>query len=81
MPPARAATEGMAGANNASAKTRLYVRPNVVLPNRDTMLYAIREPRPDLMKPPDNQNAIAISHLHNATAVREQTDSQLNSSA
>ena len=38
MPPARAATEGMAGASSASASTRLYVRPRVVLPNLDTML-------------------------------------------
>jgi hypothetical protein len=37
-PPARAATEGIAGANNASANTREYVSPNVVFPNRDTML-------------------------------------------
>jgi len=33
------------------------------LPNALTMPYAIRLPRPDLMKPPDSQNAIAISHL------------------
>ncbi len=37
MPPARAATEGMAGARSASANTKEYVRPRVVFPNRDTM--------------------------------------------
>lgn len=36
MPPERAATEGMAGARRASASTRAYVRPRVVLPNMDT---------------------------------------------
>ena len=35
--PARAATEGIAGANNASAKTKLYVSPRVVFPNRATI--------------------------------------------
>lgn len=35
--PARAATEGMAGANNASAKTKLYVSPSVVFPNKATI--------------------------------------------
>lgn len=63
MPPARAATEGMAGASSASASTRLYVRPSVVLPKSDTMLYAIRLPKPDLMKPFESQKAMAISHL------------------
>ena len=33
----------------------------MVEPNRDTIPYAIRDPRPDLMKPPDSQNAMAIS--------------------
>ena len=64
--PARAATEGMAGASKASANTRLYVRPKVVFPKRETMPYAIRLPRPDLMKPPDSQNAMAINHLSRA---------------
>ncbi len=64
--PARAATEGMAGASRASANTRLYVRPKVVLPKRETMPYAIRLPRPDLMKPPDSQKAMAINHLSGA---------------
>ena len=27
------------------------------------MPYAMRLPRPDLMKPPESQNAIAMSHL------------------
>ena len=35
----------------------------MVAPNRLTMPYAMRLPRPDLMKPPESQNAIAISHL------------------
>ena len=30
------------------------------------MPYAIRLPRPDLMKPPDSQNAMAINHLSRA---------------
>ncbi len=64
--PARAATEGMAGASRASANTRLYVRPKVVFPKRETMPYAIRLPRPDLMKPPDSQKAMAINHLSTA---------------
>lgn len=64
--PARAATEGMAGANRASANTKLYVRPKVVFPKRETMPYAIRLPRPDLMKPPDSQKAMAINHLSSA---------------
>ena len=63
MPPARAATEGMAGASSASANTRLYARPSVVLPKTDTIAYATRLPRPDLMKPPDSQKAMAMSHL------------------
>jgi hypothetical protein len=71
MPPARAATEGMAGASSASAMTRLYVRPSVVLPNSDTMLYAMRLPSPDLMKPLDSQKAMAISHLHKADGLRQ----------
>lgn len=54
----------MAGARRASAKTRLYVRPRVVLPNKDTIPYAIRLPNPDLINPPDSQNAMAMSHLH-----------------
>ena len=62
--PARAATEGIAGASKASANTRLYVKPKVVFPKRDTMPYAMRLPRPDLMKPPESQKAIAISHLN-----------------
>ena len=62
--PARAATEGIAGANNASANTRLYVKPSVVFPNRATIPYAIRFPKPDLMNPPDSQKAMAINHLH-----------------
>ena len=69
MPPARAATDGMAGASSASAMTRLYVSPSVVLPNRDTMLYAMRLPSPDLMKPLDSQKAMAISHLRRASDV------------
>ncbi len=56
-------TDGMAGARRASAKTKLYVRPRVVLPKTDTMAKAMRLPRPDLMNPPDSQKAIAISHL------------------
>ena len=66
MLPARAATEGMAGASKASANTKLYVRPRVVFPKRETMPYAIRLPRPDLMKPPDSQKAMAINHLSRA---------------
>ena len=66
MLPARAATEGMAGASRASANTKLYVRPKVVFPKRETMPYAIRLPRPDLMKPPDSQKAMAINHLSRA---------------
>ena len=56
-------TEGIAGARRASAKTKLYVRPRVVLPKTDTMAKAMRLPRPDLMNPPESQKAIAISHL------------------
>ena len=33
----------------------------MVLPNTLTMLYAIREPSPERMNPPDSQNAMAIS--------------------
>ena len=38
IPPARAATEGMAGDRRASAKTREYVRPREVLPKAATMV-------------------------------------------
>mmetsp|Transcript_45100 Transcript_45100/g.134648 ORF Transcript_45100/g.134648 Transcript_45100/m.134648 type:complete len:244 (-) Transcript_45100:312-1043(-) len=62
MPPARAATDGMAGESSASAMTSEYVRPSVVLPNALTMAYAMRLPRPDLMKPPARKYAIAMSH-------------------
>lgn len=37
MPPARAATEGMAGDSTASPSTREYVSPRVVLPKAATM--------------------------------------------
>lgn len=69
MPPALAATEGMAGASKASANTSEYVKPKVVFPKSETMPYAMREPSPDLMKPPDRKNAIAISHLHRHTSL------------
>ena len=61
IPPARAAREGMAGARSASEKTREYVRPRVDLPKMDTMMYAMRLPRPVLMKPRARKNARAIS--------------------
>lgn len=61
-------TEGMAGASRASANTRLYVRPRVVLPKMETMAKAMRLPRPDLMKPPESQKAMAISHLQQCRA-------------
>lgn len=56
-------TDGMAGARRASAKTKLYVSPNVVLPKTDTIAKAMRLPSPDLINPPESQKAIAISHL------------------
>lgn len=37
------------------------VRTRVVLPNSDTMEYAMRAPRPERMKPPDSQKAMAMS--------------------
>ena len=52
---------GMAGARSASEKTREYVRPRVDLPKMDTMMYAMRLPRPVLMKPRARKNARAIS--------------------
>ena len=58
-------TDGIAGARRASAKTKLYVSPNVVLPKIDTIAKAMRLPSPDLMNPPESQKAIAISHLQN----------------
>lgn len=71
MPPARAATEGMAGASSASAKTRLYARPSVVLPKTETIAYATRLPSPDFMKPFDSQKAMAISHLCKHDTMRQ----------
>jgi hypothetical protein len=62
MPPARAASEGMAGARSASENTKEYVRPSVDLPNADTMMYAMRLPRPVLMNPRARKNASAMSH-------------------
>ena len=56
-------TEGIAGASRASAKTKLYVNPKVVLPKTDTIAKAMRLPRPDLMNPPESQKAMAMSHL------------------
>ena len=63
MPPARAATEGIIGESSASPSTSAYVRPSVVLPKAATIEYAMRLPRPDLIKPPASQYAIAISQL------------------
>lgn len=67
MPPARAATEGIAGDSRPSASTREYVSPSVVLPNRETIAYAIRLPKPDLMNPPARKNAMAMSQLQSNT--------------
>ena len=61
MPPARAASEGMAGDSSASAITSEYVRPSVVCPNMDTILYAMRLPRPVLMNPRARKKANAIN--------------------
>mmetsp|Transcript_23928 Transcript_23928/g.77747 ORF Transcript_23928/g.77747 Transcript_23928/m.77747 type:complete len:201 (-) Transcript_23928:118-720(-) len=62
MPPARAASDGMAGASSASLNTSEYVSPSVDLPKRLTTRYAMRFPRPVLMKPRARKKAIAISH-------------------
>lgn len=67
--PARAATEGIAGASSASANTKLYVSPRVVFPNKATIPYAMRFPKPDLMKPPESQKAMAINHLNRSISV------------
>lgn len=56
-------TDGMAGASRASANTRLYVKPRVVLPKTETMAKAMRLPSPDLINPPESQKAMAMSHL------------------
>ncbi|KAM2960661.1 hypothetical protein FF1_030327 [Malus domestica] len=61
IPPARAETEGIAGASKASLKTRLYPNPREELPKRETNWYAIRFPSPVLMKPRAKKKARAMS--------------------
>lgn len=62
IPPARADTDGIAGARSASLNTKLYPNPNDELPKSFTNWYATRFPRPVLMKPFAKKNASAMSH-------------------
>mgnify|MGYP006889224077 FL=1 len=62
IPPARADTEGMAGASNASLNTSEYPNPSEVFPKRRTNWYATRFPSPVLMKPRAKKKASAMSH-------------------
>ena len=62
IPPALAATDGMAGASKASLNTKLYPNPNDELPKSRTNWYAMRLPSPVLMKPLAKKKASAMSH-------------------
>ena len=62
-PPVRAVLEGVAGARIKSLTNNVYARRIGLLPNNLIKIYAMRWPRPVLIKPRDNRNAATINQI------------------
>ena len=62
-PPTRAVLEGVAGAKIKSDKANAYAKRNELLPKAEIKLYAIRFPKPVLIKPRENKKAPTINQI------------------
>ena len=62
-PPTRAVLDGVAGAKIKSDKANAYAKRNELLPKAAIKLYAIRFPKPVLIKPRENKKAPTINQI------------------